>query len=93
MRITRPARNPAAYWRQFAIGMLSELYLPTPDDPDYKREIYLSNYYAGQYATADEVADNILKLAQLGRTARWNSAIKQWAGMCRSETTVKGLRF
>lgn len=79
--------------RQTAIGMLVELYLPTPDNPDFDRDVYLCNYYEARYATGEEVAENILKLASLGRTQRWQAAIKRWAAMVRSESTVKGLRW
>jgi hypothetical protein len=76
--------------RQTAIGMISELYLPTPRlidaagdgrDALLDRPLYLINYYENRYATGTEVADNIRKLAQLGRTARWQAAIDRWARM------------
>lgn len=79
--MTNAVRN-----RQTAIGMLSELYLPTPaccDASEQDRPLYLVNYYAARYATGAEIAENIEKLAQLGRTARWQSAIAHWARMVR----------
>ena len=66
--------------------MISELYLPTPECVDAcegERPLYLLNSYEGRYATGNEVAENIEKLAQLGRTARWQAAIDRWARMVR----------
>jgi hypothetical protein len=57
--------------RQEAIGMLMELYLP--ETRDYKL----------QSTDTDEIAVNISKLAALGKTERWQSAIKRWAAMVR----------
>jgi hypothetical protein len=82
--------TPATLRRQTAIGMISELYLPT--DPEMGCPAYLCNYYYGRYAHAAEVADNISKLAQLGRTARWQAAIKRWAAMVREADHMTGLR-
>jgi hypothetical protein len=82
--------------RQEAIGMLSELYLPTSYlvEAQGERPIYLLNSYAARYATGAEVAENIEKLAQLGRTARWQSAIDRWARMVReSSGNVDSLRW
>ena len=55
--------------RQNAIGMLSELYVPGPEY-DFRPDV-----------TRTEIAGNILKLGTLGRTARWQAAVKQWAAM------------
>ena len=78
--------NKAQLNRQTAIGMISELYLPTSkcaDAVSEDRPLYLANYWAGRYATGAEIADNITKLARLGRTARWHAAIDRWANMVR----------
>jgi hypothetical protein len=86
----------AAEKRQEAIGMISELYLPTPECTDSvvnDRPLYLVNYYAARYATGNEIADNIEKLAQLGRTDRWQSAIKRWAAMVRESEKLDDIRW
>lgn len=83
--------TPAQRNRQEAIGMLSELYLPT--DAEETRPFYLVNAYAGKYATAGEIADNIAKLTQCGRTARWQAAVKQWAGMVRAADNLRDIRW
>lgn len=86
--------NDAQRKRQQAIGMLTELYLPTPIDGDYdSRPLYLINYHAARYATGDEIADNIIKLAQLGRTPRWKNAITLWAASVRNSQKLTDIRF
>ena len=57
--------------RSIAVGMLIELYIPTANDFELRD------------ASRDEIAGNIDKLAQLGRTDRWQAAIKRWAAMVR----------
>jgi hypothetical protein len=83
--------------RREALGMISELYLPTPElceASGQDRPLYLVNAYAGRYATGAEVAGNIEKLAQLGRTARWHAAIDRWANMVREHSgNVDSLRW
>jgi hypothetical protein len=79
--------------------MISELYLPTPEpdgtdrDAYLNRPVYLINYWAAHYATPDEIAGNIEKLAQLGRTDRWQAAVKRWATMVREQKTLDGIRW
>jgi hypothetical protein len=81
--------------RQEAIGMISELYLPTrePDGAYRDEPVYLINYWAAHYATSAEVADNIEKLIQLGRTDRWQAAIKRWAAMVRHAKKLDDIRY
>lgn len=69
--------------RYEAIGMIVELYMPT------------SRNYDLTTTDVDEMADNILKLSQLGRTDRWKAVIRQWAGMVREckGDDVKHLRW
>lgn len=94
--------NAATLRRQTAIGMLSELYLPTPRIPEGEsdrdalldRPLYLVNYYANQYATGAEVAENIRKLGHLGRTARWQAAVDRWARMVQEcGDNLESIRF
>jgi hypothetical protein len=88
--------NNAQRNRATAIGMLSELYLPTPkcaDAAESDRPLYLVNYWAAHYATGQEVADNITKLARLGRTARWQSSIALWASMVRESDNLDHIRY
>jgi hypothetical protein len=80
--------------------MISELYLPTPElvsaidrDALLERPLYLTNYYAARYATGAEVASNIEKLIQLGRTDRWQAAIKRWASMVRHAEKLDDIRW
>ena len=86
------AHSAAEMRRQTAIGMLSELYLPTPRDDDDSRPAYHCNFWEGRYATGAEVAENVAKLAQLGRTDRWQRAIHRWSAMCREAPGVRELR-
>jgi hypothetical protein len=60
--------------RQEAMGMLTELYWPATGDYQF----------AGGPVSA--VADNIAKLAALGRTDRWRKAITRWADEVRQAT-------
>lgn len=72
--------------RQNAIGMLSYLYLPT--DPDG------SVPYDMRVTDTTEIAGNIRKLAQLGRTERWTGRIEQWARMVEENPEpMKSLRW
>ncbi len=62
--------TPAQRRRAVAMGMVVELYCPTAEG----------------YALRDpfpyaEAAENIRKLAPLGRTDRWRQGIETWAGM------------
>ena len=66
----------AALNRQEAIGMISFLYLPEQNDYDLRLP---DNGAAG-------IAENIEKLAPLGRTARWQAAIDRWANMVREHS-------
>jgi hypothetical protein len=94
--MTRAARN-----RTIAIGMINELYLPSPGtpanpaDPDNPESwpMYLFNYCDCMLATPSEVAANIDKLAQLGRTVRWRTAIYNWAAIVRESTDREKLRW
>lgn len=63
----------AQRYRQEAIGMLSELYLPASRDYEFPPDV-----------SREEIAGNIAKLAQLGRTERWRAAIRRWAAMVRA---------
>lgn len=87
-------KRTASYWRGIAIGMISELYLPTPADPNDPDAypMFLYNYSDHTMAIPSEVADNIVKLKQLGKTERWHGAIAQWAGMVRESKTAESLR-
>ena len=87
------AHSAAETRRQEAIGMLSELYLPTPEEPEDPGPAYLCNFWEGRYATGAEVAENVAKLAQLGRTDRWRQAVARWSAMCREARTVLELRL
>jgi len=62
--------------RQFAIGMLGQLVIPTYDE---NGEVF------NDFAITDRevIAGNIEKLAQLGRTPRWQMAIANWAAAVR----------
>jgi hypothetical protein len=68
--------NAAETTRQTALGMLVELYFSQGHDSPY-----LWESCDNRLATSDEVAANIVKLRQLGRTARWQGAISRWADM------------
>jgi hypothetical protein len=63
--------------RQEAIGMLMELYFPTSQD------------HAPQFNESRNdkiaIAENIMKLSQLGKTERWISAIRRWRNMVLDE--------
>lgn len=65
--------------REFALGMLHELIYPTPpkDAETTLRDM-------APYVTREFAASNIEKLASLGRTDRWQDAIKNWAAACRN---------
>lgn len=56
--------------------MLHELYIPESDG------------FERRYTTRDEIAGNIRKLAQLGRTDRWQVAIENWARAVESEANL-----
>lgn len=71
--------------RQIAIGMLSMLYIPIYADGTAPYDIDI--------ADKNEVAGNIRKLAQLGRTERWQAAIERWARMTEQSTGPKDLRW
>jgi hypothetical protein len=61
--------TPAQNRRMFAIGMLHELIMPHDDNgADF-----------APYATREFTAENISKLASLGRTERWQIAIRAWS--------------
>jgi hypothetical protein len=62
--------------RQEAIGMLIELYVPE------------SRNYELQSINTAEIAGNIEKLAALGKTDRWQAAIKRWASMVRESSAT-----
>ena len=66
--------------RQTALGMIVELYLPA----DGTEHEFLWESCDNRLAAPDEVAVNILKLRQLGRTERWQHAVKRWANMVNS---------
>lgn len=68
--------NTATANRQLAIGMIVELYMPAhnPITGPY-------NFCEGRMATPDEVSENILKLVSLGRTQRWQIAVRRWNRM------------
>jgi hypothetical protein len=77
------------YSRQYAIGMLSELYLPVGNGHEFLWEAC-----DNRLATGTEVSANIEKLASLGRTARWQAAISRWACMVREcSGNPKSLRW
>jgi hypothetical protein len=81
--------NAAETARQTAIGMLTELYFSQGHDSPY-----LWESCDNRLATGHEVSENISKLAQLGRTARWQGAIDRWAGMVRENSgNPKSLRW
>lgn len=85
------AKQTPTYWRQFAIGMLSELYLPTSPDGV---PLNLVSGYGAPSATAQEVAHNILKLQSIGRTDRWRKIIAGWAGLVITEgNSPQNLRY
>ena len=76
--------------RQTALGMLTELYLPAHGT----EHEFLWESCDDRLATGAEVADNIEKLMQLGRTARWQSAISLWARSVRENSgNPRGVRF
>lgn len=64
--------------RSIAVGMLHELILPTPPN-NSERDF-------ANYATREFTASNIEKLSQLGRTDRWQIAIRNWANAVRDES-------
>ena len=71
-----PAPAPSAYARRcIALGMINALYFPAATG-------YKLRLPAGGPA---EMAENIEKLAALGRTARWQSAIATWAAQVRED--------
>lgn len=67
--------------RLVGIGMLMELYVPATHDYDL------------QSTDSAEIANNIRKLAQLGRTARWQAAIDRWARMVQEQGNERGIRW
>jgi len=69
----RSPRN-ARERRAEAMNMLAELYWPATRD------------YQHTGASAADMADNIAKLAALGRTPRWAKAITDWAQAVRIAT-------
>lgn len=94
--------SPAKRNRQTAIGMLSELYLPTPANDDaWDRQIILANPHYQNDGTSPElfeykirgIADNIRKLLTLGRTDRWQAAISRWANMVSESGNEMSLRW
>jgi hypothetical protein len=68
--------TPASAKRSIALGMITELYFPTPAGQDHGTE------FTG--TDAEQIAANIDKLAQLGRTERWQAAIRTWSHMVRN---------
>lgn len=81
----------AAAKRQMAMGMLTELYFAQGHDSPY-----LWESCEGRPATGDEVAANIMKLRQLGRTERWQNTISRWADMVdcpETDNDPKALRW
>lgn len=70
-RIFLPYKN-AAQRRQNAIGMISELYLP---------HISGEPLYLMRVTDTREIAGNIRKISQLGRTERWHASVERWARM------------
>lgn len=81
--------NNAQTGRSTAIGMLIALYLP--DSQDYELTF---RHPGGIDGNANGIADNIRKLTQLGRTARWQSAIDRWARMVlESAGNLQSLRW
>jgi len=66
----------AADKRSIALGMIVELYFPSPPGAKYGTD------FIGTDPNA--IADNIAKLDVMGRTDRWKAAIRRWAGMVRN---------
>lgn len=76
--------------RHLAVGMIVELYLPATDE----RHVYLWDYCNDQLAQGSDVADNIDKLAQLGRSARWQGSVDGWHRLVRQNSgNPKSLRW
>ena len=74
--------------RQVGMGMLMELYIPASHD-------YELTFRHGNSLIINkvEMAASIRKLAQLGRTARWQTAIESWALMVLAQQDLHGIRW
>jgi hypothetical protein len=63
-------KSNAIVRRSLALGMMTELYCPSANDRQFRTD-----------ATREEIAENIRKLAPLGRAPRWKNTVEGWALM------------
>lgn len=70
--------------RSNAIGMLSCLYLP---------QVHGETASRLELVPTPEISGNIRKLAQLGRTERWQGRIEQWARMVEQSSNDRDRRW